>query len=449
MTPALSGSRAVILSCLLPFLSTGCISSLPPEDRAVVINSTISALISGAVKVATEDVSVSSACAAETKKLTGRTHTYAEWQKLILACQSPSTRVTTEAVTPICTTVDPRPSLWPRVPAGFNLTFRSEWLNSLRALPASMRGFDTGALQLNTVTRCWEILTIGGADPGYFWRPYDSRFDFISASKFNRYGPGVGGGHSHGNDGLVCSPAEWLNEIEHRTGISLLTCESIEVLDTWYNRGLFYSLMAQYNALHPQTPTPSPPVVPPVAPPPVMPPIVTPPSCPEGQACRAPCEVCKTCEPCKVCETCVTCSPLPVLKPIPSDVLATATHAFEWVADQTAKNPAKRKEALRRVEALHRLQDWLQAQQACQMVVGDDFSKVDVLGGLLSGLRTRPSKQPTKEQVVAQEPVWFCGMTADSTGLVRKVKLAITQDGFSLELKDCGRVEMKRCSEDR
>lgn len=383
-------SRALSLFlAALSLSSVGCTTwtQIPSEDRAVIINSTISAVINGAVKVATEDVYAKSvadlACEAEIEKFADYVRSYQGWLDLVPACQetraksfASATQVTTEAaITTPCVSVDPRPSLWPRVPPGFALTFRQEWVRSLT--PLGLGSLDTGALRFNADTQCWEILTIGGPGVGYFWRPYDPRFDFIAASKFNRYGPGVGGGHSHGNDGLVCSPAEWLNEIEHRTGANRLTCESMEVLDTWFNRNRFYSLMTQYNALHPQTPANppvipvTPPVVPPSVPPrPVNPPIIPPaaPSCPEGLACRPeprPCGICETCKTCETCKACEVCASPPLLVLVPSDILNTAAQMAEWIPIRGGKN-AKVDRA--KVAALRRLQDWLQAQHACEPV---------------------------------------------------------------------------------
>lgn len=219
------------------------------------------------------------------------------------------------------------PALWPRAP--FSPTYRPEARQGLVASgitppngPGMLRVGENG---------CVEMLALVSGDPGNAWVPYTGTASQLTqANYYARYGWGFWAGHSHGVDSEVCGPVLWYLELEGRR----LGCGDQDVIDTWYNRSLFFSLWARYKALHPEplptTPTPTPPPVTPApTPAPVLPP------CPPEKLCAPPvvCEVCRECPS----------PPAPAVLVIPPDVLETVRKAPGTVTIPRGKNgPAAR-----------------------------------------------------------------------------------------------------------
>lgn len=191
--------------------------------------------------------------------------------------------------------VSRQPALWPRAP--FQPSFRPEAQEGLMA-SGYVPGHGPGELRLGP-TGCYEISTMVGGDPGNAWVPYTGNASqLVQANYFSRYGPEYWKGSPHLTDGEDCSPANWLNALDHPS--PPIACADMVVVDMRFDRGGFLALKSRYYAAFPQapvTPTPTPPPGPtPPAPTPVLPP-----SCPPEKPC-APvvCEVCRECPPAAV-----------------------------------------------------------------------------------------------------------------------------------------------------
>lgn len=214
------------------------------------------------------------------------------------------------------------PALWPR--AAFRLSFRPDAQLGLTQSGYAL-GHGPGELRVGA-SGCLEISTMVPGDPGNAWVPFkDDASQLVQANYFNRYGPKFWAGHFHGRDGEVCSPAQWINELDHP--VPLVDCGSMPVIDTYYSNR-FYELRARYYAAFPQTPPPL--IVPaptstPIPPPVISTPTPTPPPVPPTTGPPVACPPEKVCEPCAppaVCEVCREC-PSPAVLVVPEDVLAT------------------------------------------------------------------------------------------------------------------------------
>lgn len=141
--------------------------------------------------------------------------------------------------------------LWPPNPCpkkfhGDDAVIREGPLAGEIALEAALAGtpkpFDMGALRKNSESGCIEI-TFGGTD----WINYNPRDSghVLWSNYFSRYGRGISRGHGHGIDSEVCAPVEYYRVAR---GITGLTCESMEVIDTWWCDGLLKQLQREYAA---------------------------------------------------------------------------------------------------------------------------------------------------------------------------------------------------------